>query len=84
MPVNINGQKFYRTQEACLMAGITKNTFLRWVASGNFLDVAHRDRRGWRLFTPADLERLTLEVNRIQIEEPPQENSVLNHSGNSV
>jgi DNA-binding transcriptional MerR regulator len=69
MPVNINGKQFYRTKEACVMAGITKNTFLRWVTGGSFSDVAHRDRRGWRLFTQKDLERLTLEVNRIQVEE---------------
>jgi hypothetical protein len=69
MPVNIKGVKFYRTKEACVMAGITKNTFLRWVAGGTFSDVAHRDRRGWRLFTQADLDKLTLEVNRIQVEE---------------
>lgn len=67
MPVNIKGIEFYRTKEACLLAGITKNTFLRWVANGYFSDVAQRDRRGWRLFTRADLERLTLEVNRIQV-----------------
>jgi DNA-binding transcriptional MerR regulator len=67
MPVNIKGIQFYRTKEACLMAGITKNTFLRWVASGYFSDVEYRDRRGWRLFTQEDLERLTREVNRIQV-----------------
>jgi hypothetical protein len=73
MPIKINGELFYRTQEACLKAGIAKNTFLRWVANGSYSDVAHRDRRGWRLFTQDDLERLTGEVNRIQIEE--QDNS---------
>ncbi len=68
MPVNINGIQFYRTKEACQLAGITKNTFLRWVAVGSFSDVAYRDRRGWRLFTQEDLSRLTIEVNRIQVE----------------
>jgi len=51
------------------MAGITKNTFLRWVSGGNYSDVTHRDRRGWRLFTQEDLDRLTDEVNRIQVKE---------------
>jgi predicted site-specific integrase-resolvase len=69
MPVNINGIQFYRTKEACEMAGITKNTYLRWVAGGSFSDVAYRDRRGWRLFTQEDLTRLSSEVNRIQVEE---------------
>ncbi len=67
MPVKINGMEYYRTNEACLMAGITKNTFLRWVANGSFPDVPYRDRRGWRLFTEKDLEKLRTEVNRVQV-----------------
>ncbi len=70
MPIKINGMQYYRTNEACHKAGITKNTFLRWVANGNYPDVAYRDRRGWRLFTKEDLERLTREVNRVQVEAP--------------
>jgi hypothetical protein len=68
MPVKINGVQYLRTNEACLTAGITKNTFLRWVAKGSFKDVPCRDRRGWRLFTREDLERLKSEVNRVQVE----------------
>jgi hypothetical protein len=68
MPVKINGEKYYRTHEACVFAGITKNTFLRWVSNGQFSDVSYRDRRGWRLFTQKDVERLLAEVNKIQIE----------------
>jgi DNA-binding transcriptional MerR regulator len=47
------------------MAGITKNTFLRWVREGTFPDVEHRDRRGWRLFTEQEVLRLKKEVSRI-------------------
>jgi len=65
MPVELNGKKFYRTAEACRMAGTCKNTFLRWVKAGAFADVEHKDRRGWRLFTQDEVERLTAEVNRI-------------------
>jgi len=68
MPVKINGEEYFRTNEACLMAGITKNTFLRWVSNGTFSDVPARDRRGWRLFTRKDVERLVGEVNKVQIE----------------
>ena len=67
MPLKLNGEQYYRTHEACVMAGITKNTFLRWVANGSFADVSQRDRRGWRLFTRKDVERLMVEVNRVQI-----------------
>lgn len=65
MPLTINGQTYHRTAEACQMAGITKNTFLRWVREGTFPDVEHRDRRGWRLFTEQEVLRLKKEVSRI-------------------
>ena len=65
MSIRLNGENYYRTAEACQIAGISKNTFLRWVKEGLFPDVEHRDRRGWRLFTKNDLDRLKAEVNRI-------------------
>jgi len=58
MPTTIRGTKYYRTAEACDMAGISKNTFFRWLRNGEFEDVATTDRHGWRLFNEADLERL--------------------------
>ncbi len=67
MPVKINGTEYFRTAEACVLAGITKNTFLRWVTNGSFPDVSCRDRRGWRLFTQDDVERLKEEVNKVQV-----------------
>jgi excisionase family DNA binding protein len=65
MSLFITGETFYRTAEACEIAGISKNTFLRWVKEGVFPDVTHRDRRGWRLFTEDEIERLKDEANRI-------------------
>jgi predicted site-specific integrase-resolvase len=65
--VMINGKNYYRTNEACVKAGITKNTYLRWVDQGIFIDVSYRDRRGWRLFTEEDLERLKAEVNKVHV-----------------
>lgn len=65
MPVRINGQIYYRTAEACRMAGISKNTFLRWIREGTFADVELRDRRGWRLFNNDALDRLKAEVHKI-------------------
>jgi hypothetical protein len=49
----------------CLMSGTSKNTFLRSVRDGVFPDVELRDRRGRRLFSNDDLERLKCELNRI-------------------
>lgn len=65
MPIRLNGGTYYWTAEACRIAGTSKNTFFRWVKDGAFADVEHRDRRGWRLFTEDDLDRLKAEVNQI-------------------
>jgi predicted site-specific integrase-resolvase len=65
MSFNLGGVTYYQTTEACRLAGISRNTFLRWVKEGTFIDVTNRDRRGWRLFTENDLKALKSEVNRI-------------------
>ena len=65
MPVSINGETYHRTTEVCRIAGISKNTFFRWVREGFFADVKCRDRRGWRLFKEDEVSRLKAEANRI-------------------
>ncbi len=67
MPLAVDGQIYYRTAEACQEAGISKNTFLRWVREGVFPDVQYRDRRGWRLFSEPEVDRLKKEVHRVNI-----------------
>ena len=69
MQLSIDNGKFYRTSEACALAGISRETFLRWVREGSFSDVKHRDFRGWRLFTDDDLARLRTKVNGVTIRE---------------
>jgi hypothetical protein len=64
MPITINNNKYYHTAEACTIAGISKNTFLRWVAEGTFCEVQYRDGRGWRLFDDRELNLLVNEVSR--------------------
>jgi predicted site-specific integrase-resolvase len=64
MPIVINNEKYYHTSEACTIAGISKNSFLRWVADGTFTEVQYRDGRGWRLFDEKELARLISEVTR--------------------
>jgi len=51
------------------MAGISKNTFFRWLRSGDFDDVSTADRHGWRLFSEDDLERLSEKAQRINTRE---------------
>lgn len=64
MPMIIEGQTYYRTSEVCRRVGISRNTFFRWIRQGLFTDVEIVDRRGWRLFTTEDLERLRAEANK--------------------
>ena len=76
MPIKLNGQTYYSTAEACRIVGTSKNTFLRWVRNGSFVDVEHRDRRGWRLFTEDDLDRLKAEVNKVTRVKKAQSNRI--------
>ena len=59
------GKKYYWTKEACEITGISRSTFLRWVANGIIEDSTHKDRRGWRLFTEADIKRIREEAKKI-------------------
>jgi predicted site-specific integrase-resolvase len=67
MTVNMRGQTYYRTAEVCSLAGISRSTLFRWLRRGILDDVSHRDRRGWRLFTDRDIDRITDESNKIRI-----------------
>jgi len=66
MPVSIKGEKYYRTSEACKITGIGRSTLLRWLRHNTIKDASHRDRRGWRLFTEADIERIKAEAEFMQ------------------
>jgi len=76
MSVRINGQTYYQTAEACRIVGISKNTILRWIREGLFADVELRDRRGWRLFSNDDLDRLKAEVYKIYRNHIPQSQAI--------
>jgi DNA-binding transcriptional MerR regulator len=65
MPLLVGGEVYYRTNEACRMSNISRSTLLRWVRSGIVKDTPYRDRRGWRLFSAAEIEILKSEANRI-------------------
>ena len=66
MAIVINGQTYYRTSEACQKAGISKATLLRWFKAGILENAVRRDRKGWRLFTKDDVNRIQAEANRIK------------------
>jgi len=68
MPVEINGQIYYRTLEACKKTGISRATLLRWLKVGT-PGKLHRDTRGWRLFTEENLEEIRAKANKVEIED---------------
>ena len=68
MPLEINGQIYYRTSEACQKTGISRATLFRWL-KGGILEKSYRDRRGWRMFTESDLNKIQAEATRIKVEE---------------
>jgi len=68
MPVEINGQVYFRTLEVCKMTGISRATLLRWLKAGVIKKLT-RDTRGWRLFKEGDLNKIRAKVNKIDIKE---------------
>jgi predicted site-specific integrase-resolvase len=65
MPVNINGDTYYRTAEVFHMLGISRNTLFRWLQKDILRGIEHRDSRGWRLFTREDVNDLNTAINSI-------------------
>ena len=51
-----------------MKTGISRATLFRWIKTG-VLKKSYRDRRGWRLFTDDDLNKMKAEVNRVEIED---------------
>jgi predicted site-specific integrase-resolvase len=65
MSVTLRGRKYYRTADVCRKVGISRTTLLRWLAEGTFNEPENRDRRGWRLFTEEEVNRMEDEANRV-------------------
>jgi predicted site-specific integrase-resolvase len=64
--IEIEGQTYYMTSEACKKAGISRATLYRWLKAG-ILKKYCKDRRGWRLFTQADIDKIRAEAREIKI-----------------
>jgi DNA-binding transcriptional MerR regulator len=67
MAITIDGKVYYKTSEACKKTGISRATLFRWLKTG-ILEKYHKDRRGWRLFTEEDLNRIQAEARIIKTE----------------
>jgi len=66
MPVVYKDQTYYRFSEVCEIAGVSRSTILRWIKAGVLEDSPKRDRRGWRLFSEAELKTVEDEVQRVR------------------
>ena len=60
------GREYYSTKKACQLIGISRSTLLRWINNRTLDDASYRDRRGWRIFTEADIERIKAEANMLK------------------
>jgi len=65
MSTRIDGRIYYRTSEACQRAGISRATLFRWLKTGVLDDAMRRDRKGWRLFTQDDIDKILSEATRV-------------------
>lgn len=57
MPKTFGEKTYFLTNEAAREIGVSRPTLLRWFREKRVADVS-RDRRGWRTFSPEDVERL--------------------------
>jgi DNA-binding transcriptional MerR regulator len=58
MPLIVNGEQYFRTNEVCQIAGISKSTLFRWLEENVLQGNTERDWRGWRLFTLSQVEKI--------------------------
>ena len=68
MAIKVDGKMYYKTSEACKKTGISRATLFRWLKIG-ILEKYYKDRRGWRLFTEEDLNRIRAEARKIKTED---------------
>lgn len=59
MPKLLEGKQFYLAHEAAKVAGISKQTLLRWITENRVKDSAKRDRNGWRLFSEPEVRAIS-------------------------
>lgn len=69
MPVTIDRQIYYRTNEVCQLSGISRSTLFRWMKEEVISEPAMRDWRGWRLFEPGQVEKIKALTNKCQVQD---------------
>jgi DNA-binding transcriptional MerR regulator len=66
VPIKFKDQEYYRISDVCRMTGVSRSTLWRWTKAGILKDISKRDRRGWRLFTVADINIIDDEAHKIR------------------
>ena len=51
-----------------MKTGISRATLFRWLKTG-ILKKSYKDRRGWRLFTEDDVNKIQAETNKVETED---------------
>lgn len=69
MKLDIDNSQRLSTAEVARLAGVHKDTLLRWLRAGSVME-PRRDRHGWRYFTLAEAERIRLFAHSVQ-DAPP-------------
>ena len=54
----------YRLRQAAELIGVAPITLKRWLLAGKVEEVA-RDRNGWRVFSPGDIQRIRLYAEQL-------------------
>jgi len=67
MPVVLDDQNFCRTAEGCRMVGVSRNALFMCLKAGIISDVEYRDRRGWRLCSPAQTETIRAKTCHVMV-----------------
>ncbi|PZX25403.1 site-specific DNA-methyltransferase (cytosine-N4-specific) [Cupriavidus phytorum] len=83
MSANIDNTPHLSTAEVARLAGIHKDTLLRWLRAGSVQE-PRRDRHGWRHFSTAEAERIRLFAKSADASLPTQPSlqSDIPHLGN--
>jgi hypothetical protein len=76
MPVKIDKQIYYRTNEVCQLSGISRSTLFRWMKEELISEPAIRDWRGWRLFEPRQVEKIKALTNKCLVQDPKASQTV--------
>lgn len=63
-------QKYYQTREVSKIAGVHRDTLLRWLREGKIPE-PKRNRNNWRVFSESDLDNIVEFTSQVRETQPP-------------